>query len=421
MKKIWAWHSWLGLYSGLVIIILSITGSLAIFKNEIDQTLNPALYQVKPTAVDQLPQAQIQAIVQRFENVTNYAVNISRDPKRSWLLSLYQKNKHTGQKDCTEIFIDPYSGKVLGQRDRYKTFSYTLRTLHIRLFNQWYGRQLVGLAGICLLISTILGVIIYSPFMKKQKFGQFKRKKKRYNDWHKYLGIIALFFNFMMAVTGAYLGFQPWIKQHIYRPPSPQKSIIATAKVSLQDERKIPINYADVSAKAFGIFTSADELRIQYAKAGNGNLEVAVNMEGACYDPFCNWLLLDKADLKVLDKFDIKTATAAAKWYYLPEGLHFGQFGGVLLKVIYSIFGLITGFLSISGYIIYLKRAKKKRLKKGKKIVWGTFIGLLMILTLLFFISQKIAVSRLLLWSSPMGWAALIIMILLVYRQNSRK
>ena len=39
-KKMWSIHNWVGLYAGVVIAILSITGVVALFKTEIDEFVN---------------------------------------------------------------------------------------------------------------------------------------------------------------------------------------------------------------------------------------------------------------------------------------------------------------------------------------------------------------------------------------------
>ena len=40
--------------------------------------------------------------------------------------------------------------------------------------------------------------------------------------------------------------------------------------------------------------------------------------------------------------------------------VHFGKYGGLPVKILYSLFGLSSGLLSITGFLLWLKRRKNK-------------------------------------------------------------
>jgi uncharacterized iron-regulated membrane protein len=53
-KKLWKIHAWLGLYVGVMILLISITGSIIVFKQEIDEILNPNLYNVSSSKKEKI-------------------------------------------------------------------------------------------------------------------------------------------------------------------------------------------------------------------------------------------------------------------------------------------------------------------------------------------------------------------------------
>src|SRR5690606_25865973 len=59
-----------------------------------------------------------------------------------------------------------------------------------------------------------------------------------------------------------------------------------------------------------------------------------------------------------------------------------GDFGGLGLKIIYAILGLISAFLSISGFVVYLCRTDKKE-KRPISPLKTTFIYTMVILLVL--------------------------------------
>src|SRR5690606_23581091 len=84
--------------------------------------------------------------------------------------------------------------------------------IHVRLYEGYWGRQLVGIGGLALAIVAITGLVIYGDFMKKQTWPNIRKKVNLrivMADWHKLLGISALAFNLVIALTGAWLGLQP--------------------------------------------------------------------------------------------------------------------------------------------------------------------------------------------------------------------
>jgi uncharacterized iron-regulated membrane protein len=72
-------------------------------------------------------------------------------------------------------------------------------------------------------------------------------------------------------------------------------------------------------------------------------------------------LILDKTDYSMKFRYNIHKQSFGHKLFFVQEALHFGDFAGMPMKIIYALFGLTTGFLSISGYYIYLKRNKRPK------------------------------------------------------------
>ena len=102
-------HQWIGLAAGLFLIVIGVSGSALVFENEIDRALNPALSYVTPRERP-LP---IETLIAQFERahpderVTG--VRIADSPDLAYELSLRSRQS---------AMVDPYSGAVLGLRDR---------------------------------------------------------------------------------------------------------------------------------------------------------------------------------------------------------------------------------------------------------------------------------------------------------------
>ncbi|MCG8306526.1 MAG: PepSY domain-containing protein [Cytophagales bacterium] len=362
----WVVHNWVGLYAGVVIAVLSLTGVVALFKHEIDEGLNPSLYKVTPGE----HYTSIIPIIDSLRNVygaeNHYQVKVSPRSDKSWSAGFLESSGPLSYKDW-EIFFNPYTGKILGKRDYAKSLGYAIRNIHVRLYEGLYGRQIVGLAGIALLISTVTGFWIYGGFMKKQLFGVIRTKNLRIKmaDYHKLIGITTLLFNLVIAITGAWLGLQAYLQPVVvgdrpgtYKPDEPV--------LSKEEDASFSIDFTAAYKQARVLFPELKPRYMMPSTDGSRTLTIMGSVPRTAFEREKFLLTLDKKDLSEVYRYDIRNAPLGDKVFYIQESMHFGDYAGIWLKILYAFFGITSGFLSLTGFIIYLKRTEKGRRDKPK-------------------------------------------------------
>lgn len=362
-KILWKIHNWTGLYVGIVIGILSLTGAVAVFIPDIDGLLERK-YRISETHGDYYPMDsildQIAADYADFSLSRIYHPQHAEDPLTMYLL----KQDGPGGWENIKVFVNPYNGEILGSKDHYNSLSNYLRQVHVRLMDGWYGRQLVGIAGIGLLVICITGLLIYGNFMKRQFFGQLRNGRGiriLMADWHKMIGIAALVFNLMIAITGAWLGLQPRLMQWI-NMKTPNIYVRIDKPLDSQSDKKHPFDYYAAIDMARSSISGFEPSSVSISSDGSRMLTIWGDIKGTAYEPDINKVVIDKADNHILFKYDVREQSLGHKLYFVQEGLHFGRFGGMGVKIAYLLLGLTSAFLSISGFVIYLKR------KAGKKV-----------------------------------------------------
>lgn len=367
-KKMWAIHSWVGLYAGIVIAILSITGVAALFKVEMDHLLNPHLFKVeeKNTQVDVNP--VIDSLIAQHSPGALYGVTLPKEKDDSWIATFILESGGLVPIQL-EVFIDPYTGKILGQRDFYYTFAFFLRNIHVRLYEGLYGRQIVGLAGLALLISTITGFWIYGGFMKKQFFAVIRTKNLRIKmaDYHKLIGVATLLFNLMIAITGAWLGLQAYLEPLIVGD-RPGEYEIVNKPLKSEEDKVYPFNYEEVHTQTRKLFPEFIPSFVIPSTDGSRKITVTGTVPRTAFERERFQITLDKKNLNELYRYDIRKASFGDKVFYIQESLHFGDYGGIILKLVYAFFGITSGFLALTGFIVYLKRTESSRKEKPKFI-----------------------------------------------------
>jgi uncharacterized iron-regulated membrane protein len=364
-NMLWRIHSWVGLYAGVVIAFLSLTGAAALFRMEIDEALNPSLYHVESEPTKMVLNDVVASVTKAHPDKELFEVYVPTEATGTYNLRLMAKNTHRIFPVFWEVFVNPYSGKILGERNYYKTFNYYLRNLHVRFYEAFWGRQIVGLAGLALLISTITGFLIYGRFMKKQSLGQIRGKNLRIRqaDLHKFIGIIALAFNLMIAITGTWLGLQSQL-QKVFSIERPNIYKRTEKPLTPTEDLAMTSNFDRALEKSSSIFPQLIPKTVRPSRDGARTIEIVGDVPGQAYERLSNKLVLDKGDLSPLLKYNISKDNFGGKLFFVQESFHFGDFGGIWLKILYAFLALTSGFLALSGFIIYLKRTEKKRTEK---------------------------------------------------------
>ncbi|WP_422082596.1 PepSY-associated TM helix domain-containing protein [Ulvibacterium sp.] len=362
---LWRIHSWMGLYAGVIIAFLSLTGAAALFRMEIDEALNPSLYLVEKESTRMTLNAIVSEVTEAHPDKELFEVYVPTEATGTYNLRLMAKNAPRIFPVFWEVFVNPYTGEILGERNYYKTFNYYLRNLHVRFYEAFWGRLIVGLAGLALLISTITGFLIYGRFMKKQSLGEIRGKnlRMRQADLHKFIGVLALVFNLMIAITGTWLGLQGQLQKafSIERPNIYKR---AENPLTPKEDLAMTANFDQALKKTSSIFPQLIPKTVRPSRDGARTIEIVGDVPGQAYERLSNKLVLDKGNLNTLLKYDINEDDFGGKLFFVQESFHFGDFAGIWLKILYAFLALTSGFLALSGFIIYLKRTEKKRTEK---------------------------------------------------------
>src|SRR5690606_34873515 len=208
--------------------------------------------------------------------------------------------------------------------------------------------------------------MIYGNFMKRQVWPAVRNRKNIrivMADWHKLVGISALAFNLVIALTGAWLGLQPWLMRW-FDISTPNRYAAAIVMEPAAD-RATAVDWHAMLTAAKKEFPDLQPRRIVPSTNGSATVTIRGNITGAVYERDINYVVLSKTNRDAVFKYDVRQQPFGHKFYFIQEALHFGDFGGLWLKALYALLGLTSGFLSISGFVIYQFRRKKQKPQKA--------------------------------------------------------
>lgn len=363
-KLLWRIHHWAGLYAGILIGVLSLTGALAVFIPEIDALVVKHHYDARTSApVDGDPRFHnaIDSLTKLYPSYSSLSIRLPEKPDQLAEIDLIAPPEN-GKFLRYNFFVDAAADRIVAQRNQQNSLANYLRQIHVRLYEGNWGRQLVGIGGLALVVLAITGLLIYGNFMKKQRWPNVRKNvgaRIVMADWHKLLGISALAFNLVIAITGAWLGLQPWLMRTLdMKTPNAYRAPVVMEPAA---DKAFPVNWTEVFASIRREFPDLKPTHISSSTNGSGTITVRGNIAGTVYERNINTLILSKNGYKPVFKYDVRQQPFSHKLYFVQEALHFGDFGGMLLKFVYAVLGLVSGFLSISGFVVYLYRRKKKK------------------------------------------------------------
>jgi uncharacterized iron-regulated membrane protein len=209
-----------------------------------------------------------------------------------------------------------------------------------------------------LVVAIVSGVVLYAPFMQKLTFGTVRREHSRRVTWldmHNLLGIVTLTWALVVGVTGVIntLG-QPLLKLWQYTEVvdmiAPYKNLPPpTTFASLQAS----VTAAQMAEPTMSVFFIAFP-----GTSFSRTHHYAIFMRGAT--PLTKRLfkpvLVDAQTAKVTDSREMP-------WYmtalFVSQPLHFGDYGGLPMKIIWALLDVLTIVVLVSGLILWVKKRKQ--------------------------------------------------------------
>jgi uncharacterized iron-regulated membrane protein len=367
-------HLWLGLASGIVVLVVSVTGCLYVFSQEIsDWRRKSSIYTEQKSSTVQLAHLykQVQAVMGPEKQIS--WVNVYNDPEKNWVFYTYKANPEAltyfGMIEYYEsVFVDPYTGEIKDIYDEKNDFFNLVKMLHWSLlFNTSVGQPIVGWSTLIFVILLITGLVLWWPERLKGSKNSFRihwekpvRLYKKLYDLHNVLGFYCLLFALVIALTGMVWAFR-WFEAAVYVAASgttvpPDRSVMQStpgryavtdpADLAMKQSRE---RYPD--AYGFQLSLPADSTGVIsiYVQQREGRYDVSHELQ---YDQYSGKLLKER---KHSDK------NAGEKLITANYDIHVGAIGGIPGKILAFLVSLICASLPVTGFLMWLNRHRKPK------------------------------------------------------------
>jgi uncharacterized iron-regulated membrane protein len=390
LKTLFRWHLWLGLISGVFMFLICLTGSLAVFAEEIDWLVIPPLRVKAPAAGTQLDVDTVLARVRvAYPEARVNGFTFSRGPAFAHVAALQVRKE--GRNQRVDAYVNPYTGDVQGDRvvsgGYFSSVYQFLRQSHVRLLMGLWGRVFVGVCGVSLVLSCITGLWIYRGWIKKMftlRLSGGWGNRPPWAEMHKFIGVWSLLFNVLIGLTGAVLGIENLVNQveskWLRKRPAPAVAASAStdevavgttaATRARANEPQLPVSALLAKAReAFPDFTPRTLTFPARAGAAVGiRGEVPSMLVAQSHVRTSNSITLDPTTGAVVRITDGRKYTGWSRVYGMIDPLHFGYFGGLPTKIIWFILGLTPCVLAVSGTLMWWRRRARATAPRGTDV-----------------------------------------------------
>ena len=351
--RTWAFvHKWTSIVCTAFLLMLCLTGLPLIFHEEIDaatgaRVVLPDLPDAPNLTLDQL---LARALEKRPPG--EVPLYMSFDTDRPVVNVTSGARANVPDTEMHFQSLDARTGAILPADPPGGVMDVILQ-LHTDMFLGLPGMLFLGAMGLLFFVAVVSGIVLYAPLMARRRFGEvrFRRNRRvRWLDLHNLLGIVTLMWASVVGLTGV-----------INTLVTPVTDYWKTDQLA-QMTRAVPggpvaRTTASVQQALDNAVARAPGMQPQFIAfpgvAYSSNRHLAVFLQGRTL-----------ATKRLLTPALINARTGALEaiqpmpWYMqallLSQPLHFGDYAGLPLKILWALFTLVTIVVLGSGLYLWL-------------------------------------------------------------------
>ena len=370
-------HKWASLIATAFLLMLCITGLPLIFHDEIDAAFGEdydAILPGAPSAEGGLPlDTMLQtALAQRPGEVPLFMAFSQESP----LLTVTTGPAPDAPGDeMTLLFLDRSTGESLGPAPGGGFMDFVLQ-LHTDLFLGLPGMLFLGVMGVLFVASLVSGVVLYAPFMRRLRFGTLRTRRSqrvRRLDQHNLIGIVALGWMLVVGATGVINAFADPLVDSWRNGELAEMTALYQGRSALAPEDYGSLDEAMASAQQALPGRSPQFIGFPGGDWSTGH-HYAVFFQGdrPLTQHILTPALIDASSARLTDA---RAMPALNQALMLSKPLHFGDYGGLPLKLAWAAMTLLTIWVLWTGILLWLRRPAAQVERRIDEIAYGATEG----------------------------------------------
>lgn len=367
-------HLWLGLTSGIIVFIVSITGCFYAFQQEIKDAMEPWRFVEARKQTFVTPSRLLDTAAKYMPGEAPSGLTYSTKEGAAAVGYAGRKN---GKRTFSVVFMNPYTAEFLRKQqtsgdDGFDFFRFIIDGHRALWLPYEIGRPIVGVATLVFIALLLTGLVMWWPKRwnrsnRQKSFGiKWTAKFKRINyDLHNVLGFYSLLLALALGVTGLVWSFS-WFDRALYYVASGGDHKQEHAHPhSDPNNRNLTWNKAITPLDSAWLATikQTDQIGGMYMtpvlKDEDDSYEILVyHREGAYYDQSAYFY--DRYTLEPLEMEGSKFGRSrfADRLSMMNYDIHIGSVLGFPGKLLAFFISLICASLPVTGFLVWWNKRK---------------------------------------------------------------
>ncbi len=367
-KTLFKIHSWVALIALIPLLVISITGSVLVFKSEIDGLLMPDNHFVVQQQANRLP---IDTLITKTQKtypeyvVGSWEIFNDNTADRVYLIK-------RGTEDWYKFHLDQYTGNILSEpvgtshyfTDWFLDLHYTFLLNDLKSLPGQTGTVLGFFFAVFFLVLGITGLIIYRKFWQRLFSVRWRATLQIVlSDIHKMTGVIGSPIIIILAITGGYFNGAVWYHEVIEH--AEEEHFVLTK--DLYNEEISFQHVLDDSQKQIPTFNGTF-LVMPLEPNENITLFGEVDTSNPLASEYANTVTYNKLTGEHMANWDIREVGVGWQVIDSFRKLHFGYFAGLISKIIWCVIGLSPVWLGGTGFYLWFTRRKRKKQSQKNRL-----------------------------------------------------
>jgi uncharacterized iron-regulated membrane protein len=364
--RVWARiHKWTSLACTAFLLVVCVTGLPLLFSDQIEHWLNPHTYEVLPPGTPGVSLDRLAAAGRHMypgQVISSMFIDDDEPQVYLWMAPSWAALRADPQSGHF-IRFDARTAQVLEQSkpraERHMDFLDVIAGLHEDLFIELPGELFLGFVALLFIAAIVSGIVLYGPFMQRLRFGTVRRERSarlKWLDLHNLLGVVTLAWALVVGATGLMNElsdplFALWQRTDVramlapwHAQPAPTAARLASVQGALETARRALPGDVVTSIVFPGDASGNPHHYLLWARG-------ATPLISRLFNP----VLVDA-------RTDRLTAIVRMPWYLraleICRPLHFGDYGGLPLKILWALLDLVT--IAVLGSGLYLWWSRRR-------------------------------------------------------------
>ncbi|MCH4023650.1 MAG: PepSY domain-containing protein [Acetobacter sp.] len=373
-------HSWAGIIAGLFLFVAFYAGSVSMFEQTLQNWLTPVSTLPKAVSIEQTPELLDKIFAAHPEARKAYTIVLNPNRQKPGRVMWAEKANNRGHEpsamNSAALTAD---GSLITITTPPSGTAFFIDTLHRKVglpLTKTAASLIMGTIALAYALALVSGVIAYLPALKRTLFAVRLEgaEQRAWLDVHNLFGLFSLPFHLVMALTSVVFAFHEpiyAIEQRLFASPATnhempghERSITSFTPPPANGFPLIPTKIiASLAQEAPGFIPDTIEYA-EHARGGRGGPVLRVTghdnrfiMRGpaggfATLDPMTGHIL----SAEYLPGHQSRGMAVLTAFF----ALHFGSYGGAIVRWGYLILGFGGAFLFYTGNRLWIRSRQRK-------------------------------------------------------------